>query len=350
MNEMSVKETYAAYINNDDIRYQSSSGGIFTLLAENVINNGGVVYGVAMTDDMYDAGFRRIDKIADLAPLRGSKYFQAKVGDTYKQVKADLLNGITVLFTGTGCQVNGLKCYLQRDYSNLLTVDVLCHGTPSQKIWKMYVDDMEKKHGKVLSISFRNKQNSWADFGMKENYSEDGSIFISKDEDTFMRFFLRNYDLRPACYQCRAKWYKQSDITIADFWGISNVLPEMNDQKGTSLVLVRTDAGEKLFGNIQDKLTVKEVSYEDGVRSNPSEYSSVSRPEQRDTLFEDAAKMTYPELVRKYKVDRDIPVKFSTRVKNKIKRVAKRILKRGGSNTSNQPELNYGMYFIFKKK
>lgn len=319
-NISSVLNTYAAYTPQEDIRYNSSSGGIFSLLAINIIENGGVVYGVAMTKDMYDAIYKRIDRVSDLIPLRGSKYFQAKIGDTYNNVKEDLQHGITVLFTGTGCQVNGLKCFLQRDYSNLLTVDVLCHGTPSQKIWKMYIDDIERIHGKVLQITFRNKQNGWLDFGMKEEFVKRRSLFIPKDMDSFMRIFLQNYDLRPSCYKCRSKWYKKSDITIADFWGISKILPDMNDKKGTSLIIVRSEAGKKLFDNIKNKLIYKSVNYEDGVRDNPVEYRSVYKPKQRDSFFKDAEKMSYSKLVVLYNVDNELQGTLYSRTKKKIRK------------------------------
>lgn len=330
-----VLSTWAAYSKNDNIRYNSSSGGIFSLIARNVIKSGGIVYGVAMDDDCYGCSFKRITTIEGLSYLRGSKYIQAKVGDTYKQVRIDLQSGTLVLFSGVGCQINGLNCFLNHHYDNLLCVDVICHGTPSPKIWNMYVKDIESQHGKVKSVSFRNKQNSWEDFGMKEEAGSD-SLFNSKNDDTYMRFFLRNYDLRPSCYNCRVKTYKTSDITLADFWGINAVDPTMNDGHGTSLILVRTEKGKAILESIKNNLVLRTVSYEDGVKSNPSEYSSVAKPEQRNTLFTDAAVLSYPELVKKYKVDQAQKVPFKHRVKMKIKSVIKQVLNRGGTKNINQ--------------
>ena len=307
-------KTYAAIYNDNGIRESSSSGGIFSALADKF----DVVYGVAMTDDCYEAKMIRVE--GDISPLRGSKYFQAKVGDAFKRVKKDLEEGRKVLFSGTGCQINGLALFLGKDYSNLFQIDIICHGTPSPKLWREYVSYREKRYGKLESVNFRCKDDSWIDFGMKEN-----QLYISKDTDFFMRMFLRDYCLRPACYECQAKRHRKADITIADFWGIQNVAPEMNDGRGTSLVITRTEKGQELFESIKSELKWKEVSYEEGVKENPSEYKSVTRPQQRDTFFEDLDKVSFEEMAKKYAADMKIPLK--RRAVNKLKRIIKRILR-----------------------
>ena len=308
-------KTYAGIYNNNEIRENSSSGGIFSALADKF----DVVYGVAMTNDCYGAEIIRVE--GDISPLRGSKYFQAKVGDTFKQVKKDLEDGRKVLFSGTGCQINGLTMLLGKEYPNLFLLDIICHGTPSPKLWREYAKYQEKKHGKLESVNFRCKDDSWIDFGIKEN-----QLYISKDTDPFMCMFLRNYCLRPACYDCHAKHYKKSDMTIADFWGIENVAPEMNDGRGTSLVITRTEKGQELFDSIKSELKWKEVSYEDGVKGNPSEYSSVARPQQRDTFFEDLDQLGFRKLSIKY-----IEGPLWKRAGRKIKRTIKKILRGGNS-------------------
>lgn len=309
-------KTYAAIYKDNEIRENSSSGGIFSALADKF----DVVYGVAMTDDCYGAEMIRVE--GDISPLRGSKYFQAQVGDTFKHVKKDLEEGRKVLFSGTGCQINGLSMFLGKEYQNLFLLDIICHGTPSPKLWREYVAYQEKQHGKLEIVNFRCKDDSWIDFGMKEN-----QLYISKDTDSFMRMFLRNYCLRPACYDCHAKHYKKSDMTIADFWGIENVAPEMNDGRGTSLVITRTEKGQELFESIKSELKLKEVTYEEGVKGNPSEYTSVARPQQRDTFFSDLEKLPFEEMEKKYAAD--IKVSFPRKVVRKIKRSIKKIL-RGG--------------------
>ena len=306
-------KTYAAIYNNNEIRENSSSGGIFSALADKF----DVVYGVAMTEDCYGAEMIRVE--GDISSLRGSKYFQAKVGDAFKLVNKDLKEGKKVLFSGTGCQINGLSMFLGKEYPNLFLLDIICHGTPSPKLWREYAKYQEKKHGKLESVYFRCKDDGWVDFGMKEN-----QLYISKNTDSFMRMFLRNYCLRPACYECHAKHYKKSDMTVADFWHVENVAPEMNDGRGTSLVITRTEKGQELFDSIRSELKWKEVSYEDSVRSNPAEYSSVARPQQRDTFFIDLEKMPFEEMEKKYAAD--IKVSLPRKAVRKIKRTIKKIL------------------------
>lgn len=329
-------KTYAAIYNNSQIRENSSSGGMFSAIAEEF----DVVYGVAMTEDCYGAKVVRIEN--DISLLRGSKYFQAKVGETFKQVKKDLLDGRKVLFSGTGCQINGLSMFLGKRYENLLLLDIICHGTPSPKLWREYVVYQEKKYGKLEGVNFRYKDNSRTDFSMKDN-----QLYISKGRDPFMYMFLCNYCLRPSCYECHAKNCKKSDITIADFWGIEDVAPEMDDGRGTSLVIVRTDKGQEVFDGIKDNLKWKEVSYEEGVRGNPSEYSSVIYPKQRDTFFLDLKEMTFEEIEKKYAAD--IKISSIRMIIRKFKHVIKKAIgcedkKKELKNT------DYGMLFIFKSR
>ena len=301
------KHVYAAYAKNEELRLSSSSGAMFSLLAEYIILNGGIVYGVRMTEDCYGAEYDRVINLEGLKYLRGSKYFQARVGDTYKKVKLDLVDGKKVLFTGTGCFVNGLKAFLQREYTNLYCMDIICHGTPSPKLWKKYVEYCEKQYNsKIVYASFRNKdKRDWNGFEMKISYQNNTTMWLSRHTDSYFSMFVKNVCLRPSCFSCTAKFYKMSDITVADFWGIENVAPEMNDNLGISLVLVRNDKGHELFDLVQDKLEKKEVSYEEGVRENKSEYQSYLKPNNRDSFFRDMNKMNYKKLAHKYL---DIPI------------------------------------------
>ena len=256
-----------------------------------------------------------------------------------------------MLFSGTGCQVNGLKNYLGKEYDNLLCVDVICHGVPSPALWRKYAEYQEKKNGgKLESINFRCKDDSWTDFGMKEILTDTAQgevkqLYISKDEDSYMKMFLRDYCLRPSCYDCVAKKVKMSDLTIADFWGINDVAPEMNDGNGTSLILIRTDKGMKVFKTISSKLKLKEVAYEDGVRSNPAEYKSCHRPPQRDTFFENMKDMDFKELEKKYASP--IKATFKSRVKRKIKNIIKSALRVMGG-IKHKYNGAYGLLFVFR--
>ena len=303
---MEQLKAYACYNKNLDVRLSSSSGALFTALAENVLENNGIVYGVAMTEDCYGAEFIRVEDKQSLNKIRGSKYLQAKVGYAYKNVRKDLLMGRQVLFSGTGCQINGLKNFLGRNYENLFCVDVICHGAPSPALWRKYAKYQEMSHGgKLKHINFRCKNDSWIDFGMQEflaTADSEKKIYISKDVDCYMQMFLRDYCLRPSCYACVAKKIKKSDLTIADFGGIDGIAPEMNDGKGTSLALIRTEKGEDFFNKIKESLKFKQVAYDKAVLCNPVEYKSCSRPLQREVFFKDMECISFEELAKKYAV------------------------------------------------
>lgn len=346
---MKPEKVYACYNKDKDVRLSSSSGAVFSSLAEYVLNKSGIVYGVAMSEDCYSAEFIGVTDSEGLTKLRGSKYLQAKVGNTFKSVKKELQAGKLVLFTGTGCQVNGLKTFLGKDYDNLICMDVICHGAPSPALWREYARDQEKKMGgKLKEINFRCKDDSWVDFGMKEVLStipEDSvkKFYISKDKDPYMQMFLRDYCLRPSCYECMVKKEKMSDLTVADFWGIKDVAPEMNNGLGTSLVLIRTKKGQEIFNYISCEMKLKEVTYEAGVKGNPAEYKSCVRPSQRDTFFDDMHTMSFEELEGKYAP----PIKYSlkTRAKRRTKKIMKSMLRVIGGAESN---VEYGLLFVFR--
>ena len=357
MNKNQVLNAYAAYSINQSERCDSSSGGLFSLLVKTVLSQGGVVYGVAMSADCRQAEFIRVVNEVDLQYLRGSKYLQAHVGQTFKKVMADLDAGNKVLFSGTGCQVNALKGFLcggsydekiiTEKYSNLYCVDVICHGAPSPALWQEYVKYVEKQNGaKLVSINFRCKDDSWVDFGMKEIDEKHKQVYISKDKDPYMLMFLRDYCLRPSCYECKAKKIKLSDITLADFWGIDRVAPEMNDGKGTSLVLIRTSKGNDLLQEISNELKLKEVSYEDGVAGNPAEYRSAVRPPERGGFFDDMHHLSFEELRMKYGLPATVP--FKRKAKAFIKKILISAKIIGGGQKVNIG--NYGILFTFENR
>ena len=341
-----IPKVYAAYSIDDFKRIQSSSGGVFSVIAENILNSyQGVVYGVAMSDDCYSAEYIRITKESDLCKLRGSKYMQANIGESFAKVKTDLESGLNVLFTGTGCIINGLKLFLGKEYGGLFCVDVVCHGVPSPALWKKYVLYQEKKHGKLIKVNFRCKDKGWEEFGLKEN-----SLFISKSKDPFFKMFLRNYCLRPSCYDCIAKSDKRSDISLADFWGIGKVLPEMNDNKGISLVLVRTEKGQKLFNECVENIKYQNVDYAKAVSYNPAEYRSSARPDERDDFFVYMNSLEFEELSKKYLAE-TLKDKMRGKVadaKRIIKKILNRIIIRGGNN-KHDTNMDYGILYTYEK-
>ena len=270
-------KVYAARSNDEELRRQSSSGGIFTLLAEAVIREGGVVFG-AKFDEKWNVIHSWTETLDGLAAFRGSKYVQSTIGSTYKEVKEFLCQGRKVLFTGTPCQIAGLKRYLRKEYDNLLTVDVICHGVPSPLVWQKYIEEMSIK-GSVTSISFRDKTHGWAQYACSLSYLEPSfeastsskvhTLLMPRSANVFMRGFLADLYLRPSCHSCPARCGKScSDITLGDFWGIQKVHPEMNDDKGCSAVLIHSTKGQVLY-NALDKDDV-ESNYGYLLPENPS--------------------------------------------------------------------------------
>jgi len=230
---------YACYNKDENIRAKSSSGGIFTLIATEILNRGGVVFGASFNDD-FSLSHQYIESVDQLDKLRTSKYFQSTIGDTYKKVKEFLKEDRYVLYTGTPCQIEGLKSYLGEDYEKLYTQDIVCHGVPSPKVWKKYMDYramIDKKTPK--KINFRDKkQEGWHLFSLSFQY-EDGEYAKNQKEDIYMRAFLKDVCLRDSCYKCSfRKEHRVSDITLADCWGIRNIKPELDDNKGISLIKV----------------------------------------------------------------------------------------------------------------
>lgn len=203
-----------------------------------------------------------IETEKELVKLRGSKYVQSRLENVYWEAKQYLEMKRIVLFTGTACQIMGLKKYLNKEYENLYTVDVLCHGVPSPMILRMYLEDKKKQyHASIEKFEFRNKKNGWKNYFVNIEFSDMQCYCVPYYKDKFMKMFLDNIDLRPSCYVCRFKSFpRESDMTIGDSWGIENCMPDMDDDKGTSIILVHSSKGESLFNVIRQKLVVREAS------------------------------------------------------------------------------------------
>lgn len=274
---------YAAINLNERIRYESSSGGIFTLFAEQIIQEQGVVFG-ACFDENWEVKHTYTETIEGISAFRGSKYIQSRIEDNFIKVEKFLKSGRKVLFSGTPCQIAGLKRFLRKDYENLLTVDFICHGVPSPKIWRMYLDEMYRnltKHKSrkstfsnipdtkknIETINFRHKALGWKEYSFFIKYHTQGESKEFSElfkQNMFMKAFLSDMILRPSCYHCPAKNGKsQSDITIADFWHIHRILRNFDDDKGTSLVFMNNSKGKEFFHLIIDKIRYEEVRYYD---------------------------------------------------------------------------------------
>lgn len=298
---------YAAKNKNEEVRRKSSSGGVFTLLAEYVLNNDGVVFGAKFDDD-WNVVHAWTDNIEDLAAFRGSKYVQSTIGNTYREAKEFLTQGRKVLFSGTPCQIAGLKKYLRTDYDNLITMDIICHGVPSPKVWQDYLstlrasfrnqcgvgrnsDSSLNKLPVITSISFRDKTNGWKKYGFELRYNTASKIANNKGsnsandnehiflqsfmENVFMKGFLANLYLRPSCYVCATRSGKSgADISVGDYWGIQNFHPKFDDDKGIGLILINTLEGKELFGKFDTECI--ETTYDNALIGNPCVEHSVT--------------------------------------------------------------------------
>ena len=293
--------TYACKCKNDGILKNSSSGGIFTLLGQEIISRGGVVFGAG-----YDSEFNVVHKIAatfeELEELRGSKYVQSSIGDTYKTAKNYLEKGADVLFTGTPCQISGLYAYLKKDYNYLYTQDIICHGVPSPAVWKIYLKHREDLAGsKAEKISFRDKSNGWKQYSLMMQF-KNGEYYCERNiNDPYLRSFIMNMDLRVSCEHCSfKKIHREADITLADFWGVDKVIPDWNDDTGISSVMIHSQKGGELFERIKDKTVYTDVEFNECLKSNPSMTSSVPCNLLRKRFMKDAQKMPFDKLHDKY--------------------------------------------------
>ncbi len=269
---------------NDEIRLQSSSGGIFTMLAENVIKEGGVVFGVRF-DENWQAIFDHTETIEGLAPFRGSKYVQARVGRAFKEVRYFLKQGRRVLFSGTPCQVAALLHFLHHNYVNLLLIDFICHGVPSPKVWRLYLKEVTRNSVRAISdVQFRNKKQGWKRFNFDLTYSKENCSYNMSSchqQNHYMRIFLSDVILRPSCYQCKAKEGRSgSDLTIADFWGIAQVNPDMDDDCGTSLIMINSEKGATYFQQCNAKIC--ETRIDDVEKYNPGLKCASMHPKRNE--------------------------------------------------------------------
>ena len=308
---------YAVFACEDGIREKSSSGGVFSLLAEQVLCEGGYVFGCAF-DAKLKAEHIGITDYSELKRLQGSKYVQSDLKSSFHTVKQLLEEGKQVLFSGTACQMEGLKKFLGKHYESLLLVDVVCHGVPSPKVWEQYKEYQERIYdAKISGLSFRDKSKGWKDYRVMLNF-ENGQTYVSRSwDDIYMKSFIKNLISRPSCYDCKFRqWHRESDITLGDFWGAEQVLPQWNDDKGISLVLIHSEKGQRMLQSISEKLRIKEVEKEAAVEKNRSVIAPIVVPKEREKFFAVLNEKGYDAAVQKYVKDG-----FLYKAKNALKRL-----------------------------
>lgn len=311
---------FAAVSNDSLIRRESSSGGVFSELAKIILERGGVIFG-AVFDDNWNVCHSYIDKYDSLKKLMKSKYVQSVIGESYRATQVRLREGKSVLFAGTSCQIAGLRHFLRKDYENLVTLEILYHGSPSPYIWHLYLDSQVKRYGysisDIKSVSFRDKVEGMTEYKISIEMNDRKVISHFFYEDAYMNAFLSNLVLRPSCHSCKAKnGCSGSDLIVGDLWNRYHKAP-FNDSNGTSVVLVNTNKGLSLLK--QCNLTISEIGYDVvGFNKNSGFQEKQFVNPYRKKFFREVNQNNVQDLLRIYS---DIP--FYWRIIRRIKRIFK---------------------------
>lgn len=292
-----VVAVLAGYSHNRDIRLTSSSGGVFTHLAEEVLKRNGVVFGVAMQKSQ--AVVCAVENIEEIPKLRGSKYVQSWVGNAYRQVEKYLKEGRWVLFSGTPCQIAGLYRVLKKEYMRLITVDFVCHGISSPQVLEKYLK--ERGNGKRISeIVFRDKTEGWNKFSMKIKWEDHTVSRASMEEDLYLQSFLKNLNLRSSCFSCKfRKIHRRSDITLGDLWGANEVVNGWTEDLGYSLILIQSKKGKELLESIKEKIVAVPVELSQVMLHNASLTTSPWDEYSRDLFFKNLKKYDLQRCISK---------------------------------------------------
>ncbi len=317
------KNAYAAYARDDREHSTSSSGGIFAVLARYFLCNGGYICGAAF-DKTVTLKHVLTNKEEDLKRIKGTKYVQSELGNTFQQIKDLLEKETPVLFSGTPCQVAGLKSFLGKQYDNLLTVDLICHGVPSPSVFKKYLSEIGGDYS-VQNMSFRDKTNGMSDVYLTFDLSNGEVVRERYSDSEYIKGFIQNLTIRPSCFRCRFKGLERcSDITIGDYWGLNDYHPEMITEKGTSAVLVHSKQGQKFFELIRNNLEYKESKPENVAFWNTCLNESVEYNPSREEFFKRINAITIKENVNElYKTleKKSVKIPFVKRVIRKAKSV-----------------------------
>lgn len=319
-NLLSNTKAYAAAINDKTILLSSSSGGIFTAIATIILNKGGIVYGAAWENG--EVHHIAVDNIEDLARLRGSKYVQSCLDELFLSIRTQLQTNRNVLFTGTPCQIAGLRAFLRKEYDNLLAVEIACHGAPSPKVLRKYLQTLRKKYGNNIQLDFRSKRDGWRSYKVTAYTNNVHYFYEGQKKNLFMRGFLHELYSRPICHECPFKsGVSKADITLADFWGIEQVLPTFPSYNGVSLVLTHTTKGESVFKNLRGLIT-KEIELQKALQLNRTLLHSEAPHPERSHFFKLIDKKGFETLV-----EQSLALRRITRVKLAILSYIKHIIK-----------------------
>lgn len=331
LNPFEAHAPISAYAVRSDVFVDgSSSGGVFPALAKTVIDQGGVVFGALMENDMI-VGHAEAETMEQVQRMRGSKYVQSDPYSSFFDAKEYLKDGRKVLFTGTPCQIAGLKKYLGGDHESLLTVDVACHGVPGPGLWEKYLEALQKRTGKTISsVNFRDKSRSWRHYHFTCMDSNDEKVLSVKAEaDPYMALFMQNMTLRPSCYNCPARVGRScSDLTVADLWSVASSVPELDDDKGVSGVLVHSEKGHAYMAKIAAE-TMIELPVQSVMSQNGGFSESLPVPEKREEFFNGlgAANVDVYKHMKGYVIRKPLLVRIYVNLRSALSRLKRRIIR-----------------------
>lgn len=325
-----VKPEQALAVRCEEFVGCSSSGGVFPALAKAVIDEGGVVFGAVMERD-FIVGHTEAETMEEVQRMRGSKYVQSDLYGTFMDAEQYLEDGRKVLFTGTPCQIAGLKKYLGKDYDNLLAVDTACHGVPGPGVWEMYIKALQGRvKSDIASVNFRDKSRSWRHYAMTCKDSDNNAVrSVSADDDPYMALFMQDMTLRPSCYACPARNGRSgSDLTLADLWSVASSLPALDDDRGVSGVLVNSDKGRRYINLISAEIRL-ELPVAAVTAQNGGFAESVPVPEKREEFFKGlgVAGVDVYRHMKKYVVRRPLPVRIYRNLRSWLSSLKRRIRK-----------------------
>lgn len=308
-------DVYAAMNKSVDTRLQSSSGGVFYAIAKLVINKGGVVFG-AKWDVNWNVIHDYSETIEGIGAFMQSKYVQSSIRTTFNQAKNFLDQGRIVLFSGTPCQLGGLRSYLGRSYDNLLQIDFICHGIPSPGVWQKYLNTFSNRE-EIVNINFRDKKKGWNPTSSYRIEFKDSAVSGTCWDNPFYTGFLHNILIRECCFHCKFRdKTRPTDITLADFWEIDKIMPYFDDKKGTSAILVHSEKGRSLIKALQDEIVIAKQDIDNIIKYNSHVVQGRPVPHRRKYFF--LANMVLPFSISKHYIYKD---PYFIRIIRRLKRI-----------------------------
>lgn len=289
-------DAWAVYAKQEQLVNESSSGGVFSVLAEAVINNGGQVFGAAF-DEKWQLKTCKAETVEELAPLRKAKYVQCETNNAFNEIETLLKAGVKVLYCSTPCQIAGLLSFLDKEYDNLYTIDFICHGVASPKVWQQYIALYETT---INHVNFRDKRKGWENNSVCLTFTDGKEIVERNSDNAYMQAFLSGLSMRPSCFSCKFKGlHRKCDITVGDLWGAKYQCPDGYNEAGTSLVLIHGKKGQQLIDIYKDKLHIVSAPMPASIAFNRSIKESVKEPEKRGLFMEKYKEEDFSTIVQK---------------------------------------------------